>query len=48
MFDVTVQVADVRRRLDGKLFLNILGSDKFASLLPFGSTAMEMRFDSIT
>lgn len=34
VFHVTVQVANVRTCFDGKLFLDVLGPDKFAPLLP--------------
>ena len=34
VFDVTVQVPDVRTRLDGKFLFNVFCPDKFTALLP--------------
>lgn len=38
VFDVTVQVPDVRTRLDGKFLFNVFCPDKFTALLPIKQT----------
>ena len=35
VLDVAVQVTNVRAGFNGKLLVNVLGTDKFATFLPF-------------
>ena len=48
VFDVTVQVPDVRTRLDGKFLFNVFCPDKFTALLPITEKISILKFKTIT